>query len=98
MATAKIEGYCRNFRSFDGTGFVSDFEDVKALCDRIARGAYADVTTPMGETLFSILLVQMSNPRNYEWAARGMDVLLNELVRVRDPKHDPIDPFRLDVP
>lgn len=98
LAAAKIEGYCRHFRSYDGSGHVSDFESVKELCDKIARGAYADSDNRMGETLFTILVVQMANSRNYEWAARAMDVLLNELTDAYDPKADPIDAFRTDVP
>lgn len=95
LSAAKIEGYCRHFRG-QFSNRINAFDEVQELCDRIASGSYADETNRMGETLFTILSQQLANRLNYEWAARALDVLLNELTDVYDPKVDPIDPFRKD--
>lgn len=95
LAAAKIEGYCRYFRSEHGDRPVA-FENVRDMCDRIACGKYADDRNAIGDSLFSVLVCQLSNRLNYEWAARALDVLLNELTDVFDPKVDPIDPFQRD--
>lgn len=43
-----------------------------------------------------MLTVQLGNRLNFDWAARALDVLLNELIDVYDAKTDPIDPFQRD--
>lgn len=96
LAAAKIEGYCRHFRS-PYASRSSSFVQIRELCDRISSGAYADMRNSAGESLFSLLAGELSSRLNHVWAARALDVLLNELTDVHDPKVDPIDPFQQDA-
>ena len=85
LSARKIEGCCRHFKDAEGRFF--SLKNTHRLCDRVASGESPNVADKSGKSLFVQIAAHLANRHNFEFAAKAIDVILNEFDEpiVTDP-------------